>query len=196
MRFVNLVFFLISFGICVSCGLSSIESDRPNIVVILVDDYGYGDISFEGNTQIQTPNIDRIAKEGVRLTNFYQSSGANKEDLILQNIGFELANSSKTAIEKVEMNQAVIDFQTQEGMPGKTVNVKGGKEITIRPFLDNPEMLKSITVFMDFESNEISEDLHDFTIITPESGRHSLNVEFEHLSGIRNSARIDLIIEN
>lgn len=49
---------------------------RPNIVLILVDDYGYGDISFEGNTQIQTPHIDRIAENGARFTGFYQNAGA------------------------------------------------------------------------------------------------------------------------
>lgn len=48
----------------------------PNVVLILVDDYGYGDISFEGNTQMATPHIDRLAEEGTRFTRFYQSAGA------------------------------------------------------------------------------------------------------------------------
>ncbi|MBK1875561.1 sulfatase-like hydrolase/transferase [Pelagicoccus mobilis] len=51
-------------------------NSKPNVVLILVDDYGYADISAEGNTQVQTPNIDRIANEGMRLTRFYQSAGA------------------------------------------------------------------------------------------------------------------------
>ncbi len=50
--------------------------ERPNIVLFLIDDFGYADISFEGNTQIQTPGIDRIAENGVRFTNFYQSGAA------------------------------------------------------------------------------------------------------------------------
>lgn len=49
---------------------------NPNVVLILVDDYGYGDISFEGNTQVATPNIDRIAYEGTHFSRFYQSAGA------------------------------------------------------------------------------------------------------------------------
>ena len=53
------------------------EIKRPNIVLILVDDYGYADISYEGNTQIKTPAIDQIAAEGVRLTNFYQCAAAS-----------------------------------------------------------------------------------------------------------------------
>ena len=49
---------------------------RPNIILFLIDDYGYADISAEGNTQIKTPNIDRIADQGARFNHFYQCSGA------------------------------------------------------------------------------------------------------------------------
>jgi arylsulfatase A len=42
--------------------------DSPNIVFILADDMGYGDISSYGATKIQTPNIDRLAKEGILFT--------------------------------------------------------------------------------------------------------------------------------
>jgi arylsulfatase A-like enzyme len=55
---------------------SEIDPEKPNIVLFLIDDYGYADISYEGNTQIQTPGIDRIARNGVRFTNFYQSGAA------------------------------------------------------------------------------------------------------------------------
>jgi arylsulfatase A-like enzyme len=44
---------------------------RPNVVLIITDDVGYGDIGSYGATDIKTPNIDRLAKEGVRLTDFY-----------------------------------------------------------------------------------------------------------------------------
>jgi len=44
---------------------------KPNIVIILTDDMGYGDISCYNKNQIKTPNIDRLATEGVRFTNFY-----------------------------------------------------------------------------------------------------------------------------
>jgi arylsulfatase A-like enzyme len=46
-------------------------ADRPNVVVILVDDMGYGDLGTHGVPDIRTPNIDRLAREAVRLTNFY-----------------------------------------------------------------------------------------------------------------------------
>ena len=45
--------------------------NKPNVVIILTDDMGYGDISCYNQNQIKTPNIDRLATEGVRFTNFY-----------------------------------------------------------------------------------------------------------------------------
>lgn len=51
------------------------KTDRvPNIVFILVDDLGYGDVSCNGATEIQTPNIDRLAAEGLRFTSGYCSA--------------------------------------------------------------------------------------------------------------------------
>ena len=49
----------------------SADSARPNIVFILADDLGYGDVGCYGQKRIQTPNIDRLAKEGLRFTDFY-----------------------------------------------------------------------------------------------------------------------------
>lgn len=47
------------------------ESPRPSVVVMLADDAGWGDYGFNGNRQLQTPNIDRIAKEGAVLERFF-----------------------------------------------------------------------------------------------------------------------------
>ncbi len=46
----------------------------PNIIIILADDLGYGDIGTYGAKLIKTPNIDRMAEEGVHLTNFYAAA--------------------------------------------------------------------------------------------------------------------------
>jgi arylsulfatase len=48
-------------------------SMRPNIVLILTDDQGYGDLSCHGNPILKTPHIDRLHAEGIRLTNFHVS---------------------------------------------------------------------------------------------------------------------------
>jgi arylsulfatase A-like enzyme len=52
-------------------GSPSPADKRPNVVIILTDDMGYGDISCYNQNQIKTPNIDRLATEGVRFTDFY-----------------------------------------------------------------------------------------------------------------------------
>ncbi len=44
---------------------------RPNVVLIMADDQGYGEVACHGNTMIQTPNLDALSKESVRLTNFH-----------------------------------------------------------------------------------------------------------------------------
>jgi arylsulfatase A-like enzyme len=44
---------------------------RPNIIFILADDLGYGDLGCYGQQRIKTPNIDRLAKEGLRFTDYY-----------------------------------------------------------------------------------------------------------------------------
>ncbi|WP_339729106.1 arylsulfatase [uncultured Gimesia sp.] len=49
------------------------ESERPNVILILTDDQGYGDVGFHGNKQLKTPNLDRMAKDGIELTRFYCS---------------------------------------------------------------------------------------------------------------------------
>ncbi|MDP6941593.1 MAG: sulfatase [Planctomycetota bacterium] len=51
-----------------------IEIEQPNILLIMADDMGYGDLSCYGSKQIQTPNIDSLASTGVRFTNGYVSS--------------------------------------------------------------------------------------------------------------------------
>ena len=53
---------------------SKINETRPNIVVILCDDLGYGDLSCYGHPIIQTPNLDGLAEEGIKFTNFYSAA--------------------------------------------------------------------------------------------------------------------------
>lgn len=53
---------------------SPAQEKKPNIVFILIDDMGYADIGCMGSKEIRTPHIDRIAKEGVKLSNFYANA--------------------------------------------------------------------------------------------------------------------------
>jgi len=49
------------------------EARRPNIIVVLTDDQGYGDLSCHGNPILKTPNLDRLHGEGVRFADFHVS---------------------------------------------------------------------------------------------------------------------------
>lgn len=58
------------FGTDVSFG----QDRHPNIVFIFIDDMGYGDLSCTGNKDVQTTNLDKLAADGIRLTQFYVNS--------------------------------------------------------------------------------------------------------------------------
>src|SRR5947209_15075562 len=56
---------------CLASPLSAAAPPAPNVVIIYADDLGYGDLGCYGNATIKTPNLDRMAAEGSRFTNFY-----------------------------------------------------------------------------------------------------------------------------
>ena len=64
--------FIASFtAINTSCNNNNTSSVKPNILFIFIDDMGYGDLACYGNPETETPNIDRLASEGIRFTQFY-----------------------------------------------------------------------------------------------------------------------------
>ncbi len=58
-------------GMLVMATITMAQQRKPNIVFILADDLGYGDLGVYGQQKIKTPNIDRMAKNGMRFTSFY-----------------------------------------------------------------------------------------------------------------------------
>jgi len=65
----------ILFAFFLGAGLSSsAEASRPNVVILFTDDMGYGDLGCYGHPRIKTPNIDRLADDGIRLTSFVTGS--------------------------------------------------------------------------------------------------------------------------
>lgn len=56
--------------LCSCCNLAS-AAERPNIIFIMIDDLGWKDLGCYGNDFVETPRIDKLAREGVRFTNFY-----------------------------------------------------------------------------------------------------------------------------
>ncbi len=57
--------------LCATLSAFAAEQRRPNFVFVLIDDMGWGDFSCFGNTEAKTPNIDRLAAEGLRFSQFY-----------------------------------------------------------------------------------------------------------------------------
>jgi hypothetical protein len=71
------------FALSLSLGVSQplkAEPVPPNIVLIVADDLGYGDVGFGGSTQIRTPHLDRLAAEGVVFTQGYVTAPVLVED--------------------------------------------------------------------------------------------------------------------
>jgi arylsulfatase A-like enzyme len=56
--------------------LLAVAATPPNVIVILADDLGYGDLGIQGSTTIATPRIDRMAREGLRFTAAYAAAPA------------------------------------------------------------------------------------------------------------------------
>ncbi len=65
MRLISLISIVFT-AVLGATGVSAAE--RPNVVFIITDDQGYGDLACHGNTVLQTPNLDRLYAESVRFT--------------------------------------------------------------------------------------------------------------------------------
>jgi arylsulfatase A-like enzyme len=60
-------------GLPLMANAQSSGSSRPNVVLIMTDDMGWGDLGSYGSSDVKTPNIDSLARDGVRLTDFYSN---------------------------------------------------------------------------------------------------------------------------
>ncbi len=112
-------------GMCFGCGTSSAATSkgrgRPNVVVIVSDDQGYADSScYDHPKEVSTPSIDRLANEGVRLTNAYTSAyvcAPTRAGLLTgryqQRFGFYTAGDSRTGMPVSEVT--VADLLKKEG---------------------------------------------------------------------------------
>jgi arylsulfatase A-like enzyme len=109
-------------GGCFSAGgpapvASAARTGPPNFVIILIDDHGYGDVGCYGAKGFKTPNLDRMAREGVKLTDFYvgesvctPSRAALLTGCYPQRVGLPhvLGPNSKTGISDKEMTLAQV----------------------------------------------------------------------------------------
>ncbi len=65
------LFILIIFSACNQSNVNQSAETPPNVILIVSDDQGYNDVGCFGSTEVITPHLDRLAEEGIRLTNFY-----------------------------------------------------------------------------------------------------------------------------
>lgn len=65
-----------AIALTLSAGYAREATDRPNVVIFFLDDSGHGDFAHNGNPTIRTPNISRLAQDGMNFTQFYVASPA------------------------------------------------------------------------------------------------------------------------
>lgn len=77
MKLINIILVLMAMPVlqfCHPAEQSEDKTNKPNIVFIFADDLGYGDLSCFGATKIKTPNLDKLAVNGIKFTSFYSAS--------------------------------------------------------------------------------------------------------------------------
>lgn len=89
---------------------------RPNIIFILADDLGYGDLSCYGQQRYTTPNLDRLASNGVRFTNHYTGSSVSAPSRCALLTGMHTGHAAVRGNEEV-------DPEGQQPMPATTVTI-------------------------------------------------------------------------
>ncbi|MBD0831644.1 sulfatase family protein [Aestuariibaculum sediminum] len=70
----NLIKGIVSAVVLLYVSFGTLAQQRPNVIFILADDLGYGDVSSYGATKIKTPNLDKLSDQGIRFTNAHTTS--------------------------------------------------------------------------------------------------------------------------
>jgi len=99
---------------------------RPNIIVILVDDQGYGDFSCTGNPIIKTPQMDRMHDEGVRFTDFHVSPTCSPTRCALMSGAHEFKSGvTHTILERERMSLTTVTLAQVLQSAGYTTGIFG-----------------------------------------------------------------------
>lgn len=128
----NAAFALAVLAACVACAPpmaragAAVAGQRPNIIVILTDDQGYGDLSCHGNPVLQTPNLDRLHDEGVRFTEFHVSPTCAPTRSALMSGRHEFKNGvTHTILERERMSLKTVTLAQVLKAAGYTTGIFG-----------------------------------------------------------------------
>jgi arylsulfatase len=100
------------------CSLLSLAAERPNIIFILTDDQGYGDLGAHGNPVLKTPNLDKLRSESVRFTDFQVSPTCSPTRSALLTGRHEFKNGITHTIlerERMALGAVTLTQQLQKG---------------------------------------------------------------------------------
>ncbi|GAB5558991.1 MAG: hypothetical protein SynsKO_06380 [Synoicihabitans sp.] len=153
---------------CVGAALAATASvpDRPNFIIILTDDQGYGDLSCYGASHVDTPRIDRMAAEGAMLTGFYvaapvctPSRAALMTGSYPKRIGMERGSNFGVLLagDPKGMNPAEITIAEVLRDAGYRTGMFGKWHLG-----DQPEFLPTQQGFDEFFGIPYSHDIHPF----------------------------------
>ena len=85
MKSISIIVLAVSIFLLSSC--ANKVNEKPNVVIIFIDDMGYADPSCFGNSVVKTPNIDALAEQGIKFTNFYVNSPICSPSRVALNTG-------------------------------------------------------------------------------------------------------------
>jgi arylsulfatase len=119
---------LFAAAACVQAATPSapLAGSRPNIIFVLTDDQGYGDVSAHGNPILKTPNLDRLHAEGVRFTDFHVSPTCSPTRSALNTGRHEFKNGvTHTIFERERLTPAAVTLPQILKTAGYTTGIFG-----------------------------------------------------------------------
>jgi arylsulfatase A-like enzyme len=113
-------------ALAVSTQAQDLAGRRPNIIVIVTDDQGYGDVSAHGNPILKTPNLDRLHAEGVRFRDFHVSPTCSPTRSALMSGRHEFKNGvTHTILERERMSLRTVTLAQVLKSAGYTTGIFG-----------------------------------------------------------------------
>ena len=91
--------------------------DKPNIIFILADDLGYGDLGCYGQKKIRTPNLDRMAAEGIRFTQHYAGNAVCAHSAALSGEPIMVSSRTSRSRSRAELSASRTGWRSLSSFP-------------------------------------------------------------------------------